>query len=167
SSVEIRMGADFDPLLPCSNTSGILGGVGPTVVVRDFIGAPVANTWFPIALANSLAGVDLDPAHDDISITFNSNVGTAECLSASGWYYGLDASPPSNETDFVSVVLHELAHGLGFLTFVNLATGAKLMGFDDTYMRFLEDHSMAKLYPNMTDAERVTASIDTGELHWV
>ncbi len=167
SSVEIRVGAHFDPLLPCSNTSGILGGAGSTVGVRDFMGAPVANTWFSIASANSLAGVDLDPTHDDIGATFNSNVGTAGCLAASGWYYGLDASPLSNEVDFVSVVLHELAHGLGFVTFVNLATGAKLMGFNDTFMRFLEDHSTGKLYPNMTNAERVTASVNTGNLHWV
>lgn len=34
-------------------------------------------------------------------------------------------------------------------------------------MRFLEDHSTGKLYPNMTNAERVTASIDTGNLRWV
>jgi len=166
SGVEIRIGAHFDPLL-CSDTSGLVGAASPIAVVRDFTGAPAANTWFPIALANSLVGVDLDPAQDDLSATFNSNIGTAGCLSAIGWYYGFDASPPSNELDFVSVVLHELAHGLGFLTFVNLATGAKLLGFDDAYMRFLEDHSTGKLYPNMTDAERVIASMDTGDLHWV
>src|SRR5712692_4034106 len=167
SSVEIRVDAHFDPLLPCSNASGTLGGAGPNRIARDFSGAPVASTWFTIALANSLAGVDLDPTHDDIGATFNSNVGTAGCLSASGWYYGLDASPLSNEHDFVSVVLHELGHGLGFVTVVDLTTGAKPMGFNDTFMRFLEDHSTGKLHPNMTDAERVTASVDTGDLHWV
>ena len=166
SSVTIRVGANFDPL-SCSTTSGTLGSAGPENVIRDFTGAPVANTWFPLALANSLAGVDLDPSGDDIGATFNSNVGTAGCLSASGWYYGLDANPPSNRIDLVAVVLHELGHGLGFSTLVNLATGAKALGFNDTYMRFLENHSTGKLYPNMTNAERVAASMDTGDLHWV
>jgi len=167
SNIEIRVDANFDPLSPCSNTSGTLANAGPTKVVRDFTGTPVANTWFSIALANSLAGVDLDPAADDIDATFNSKVGTAGCLPTLGWYYGFDANPPGNEIDFISNVLHELAHGLGFDTFFNLATGAKLMGFADTFMRFLEDHSTGKLYPNITNGERVTASTNTGNLHWV
>lgn len=31
----------------------------------------------------------------------------------------------------------------------------------------LEDHFTGVLYPNMTNAERVAASTDTGDLHWV
>jgi hypothetical protein len=31
----------------------------------------------------------------------------------------------------------------------------------------LEDHSTGKLYPDMTDAERVAASKNSGNLHWV
>jgi len=31
----------------------------------------------------------------------------------------------------------------------------------------LEDYATGKLYPAMTDAERVTASQNTGNLHWV
>jgi hypothetical protein len=166
SPVEIRVGTNFDPL-PCTATSGTLGQAGPETVHRDFIGAPVANTWYPQALANSLAGVDLAPGQDDVGATFNSNLGTPGCLSTSGWYYGLDASPPPGRFDFVSILAHELGHGLGFLTFVNLATGVKLSGSNDIFMLFLEDHSTGKLYPNMTDAERVTASKNTGNLHWV
>src|SRR5713101_2126677 len=88
SSVEIRVGANFDPL-PCSDTSAILGQAGSKTVHRDFAGAPVANTWFPQALANSLARTDLDPGNDDIGATFNSSFGTT-CAPLSGWYYGLD-----------------------------------------------------------------------------
>ena len=31
------------------------------------------------------------------------------------WYFGTDANPPFNKIDFVSVALHELGHGLGFI----------------------------------------------------
>src|SRR5262249_59824059 len=99
--------------------------------------------------------------------TLNSSVGTPGCLDSSAWYYGLDANPPSGQIDLVAVVLHELGHGLGFLTFVDLASGAKFLGLNDTFKRFLEDHVTTKLYPAMTDAERVAASTDTGNLHWV
>ena len=66
----------------------------------------------------------------------------------------------------MTVLLHELGHGLGFLSLVNLSTGQKLNGFDDAYMRFLEDHSTGKSYPQMTNAERLAASTNTGNLHW-
>ena len=166
SSVPIRVRAQFNPL-SCTATSGTLGSAGPINAFRDFAGAPVAGTWFPIALANALNGTDLDPSADDINATFNSNLGTPGCLETSGWYYGLDGNAPGNHIDFATVLLHELGHGLGFLTLVNLATGAKALGFNDTYMRFLENHGASPSdYPSMTDAQRVAASISTGNLHW-
>src|SRR5215468_3257192 len=64
SPVVIRVGARFDPL-SCSASSAVLGSAGPTNAVRDFAGAPVANTWFAIALGNSLFGSDLIPGQDD------------------------------------------------------------------------------------------------------
>ena len=91
----------------------------------------MAGTWYPVALANALAGSDIDPGGDDIDATFNSSIGTT-CPFPSVWYYGLDGNAGSN-IDFVSVLLHELGHGLGFLTFVDLASGAKALGFNDTF----------------------------------
>jgi hypothetical protein len=164
SSVTIRVGAHFDPLT-CSSTEAMLGLAGATTVHRNFAGAPRANTWYPQALANSLAGTDLDPTADDIGATFNSAIGTT-CPFPNVWYYGLDRNPPGTKIDFVTVVLHELGHGLGFDSLVDLDTGQKLLGFDDTYMVFLEDHRTGKLYPNMSNAERVAASTATGNLHW-
>ena len=32
------------------------------------------------------------------------------------WYYGLDGKCPANKYDLVSVILHEMAHGLGFMS---------------------------------------------------
>jgi hypothetical protein len=165
SSVTIRVGAHFDPL-DCNSTSATLGQAGPNFFLRDFAGALRANTWYPQALANSLAGTDLDPTSDDIGATFNSAIGTT-CPFPNVWYYGLDRTPPATKIDFVTVVLHELGHGLGFLTLVDLATGQKARGFDDAYMVFLEDHRTGKLYPNMSNAERVAASTATGALQWV
>ena len=165
SSVTIRVGAQFNPLT-CDATSAILGSAGPNTVYRDFSGAPVAATYYPGALANALHGSDLDGL-DDISAQFSSTIGTLGCLQGSGWYYGLDSNPPVGKIDFVSVLLHELGHGLGFLTFVNLSTGGKLAGFNDTFMRNLEDHgAVPSDYPTMNDAQRVTASTHTANLHW-
>jgi hypothetical protein len=166
SPIEIRVDASLDPLT-CTSTSATLGSAGAKTVHRDFVGAPLANTWYPQALANSRAGADLSPGTSDIApAQFNSAIGTT-CPFPLVWYYGLDGNPPSNALDFVSVVLHELGHGLGFQSFVKLDSGTKLLGFDDGFSRKLEDHSTGKLYPQMTDAERITASQNTGNLHWV
>ena len=64
--------------------------------------------WYPNALWDKLTGDDPVPNGSDISASFNSN-------SAVNWYFGLDANPGPGQIDFVSVVLHELAHGLGFI----------------------------------------------------
>jgi subtilisin-like proprotein convertase family protein len=166
SSVPIRVGANFNPL-SCSDFSGVLGSAGPAIFHRDFAGAPRSGTFYPAALANALAGTDLSTTSVDMDAEFNSNLGQPGCLSSLQWYYGLDGNAPGNTIDFLGVVLHEYAHGLGFLSTVDLSTGAKLNGFNDPYIFNLEDHSTGKLFPNMTDAERVAASINAGNLHWV
>jgi hypothetical protein len=166
SAVTIRVGATFDPL-PCNATGAVLGAAGPTTAFRDFAGALRPNTWYPGALASALSGSDLDAGDDDISATFNSAIGTT-CAFPQVWYYGLDGNPPGSQIDFVSVLVHELCHGLGFLTFIDVQSGAKLLGFDDTFMLNLERHGASPPdFPSMTDAQRAAASTDTGNLHWV
>lgn len=90
-----------------SGTSGgtILGQASPGDFTRNFPGQQKAGTWYPIALAEKIAGQELNSINEpDITAEFNSSA---------PWYLGL-AAPPSNQFDFTSVVLHELCHGLGF-----------------------------------------------------
>lgn len=163
SAVTILVDAEMNPLL-CDAMEAVLGQAGPNTVHRDFMGALVPGTWYPQALANKLRGADLTGV-DDIGAEFNSSIGTT-CPFPISWYYGLDASPPPATVDFVSVVLHEIGHGLGFLSLVDDTTGAKFLGFDDTYMRNLEDHSLGLLWPAMSNAQRMASVVDTGDLHW-
>lgn len=172
SSVPIQVDANFIPLT-CFPTYGVLGQAGPNTVHRDFghagaYPAPAAGTYYPKALADAISGADLAPGVSDISAKFNSNIGTPGCLSGLNWYYGLDAKPPANAEDLVTVLLHEFAHGLGFLTFVNVSTGAQLNGLPDTFERFLDLNGGAPpLWPNMTDAQRAAAALGDPNLIWV
>jgi hypothetical protein len=167
SAVPIRVNAQFDSL-DCNASSAVLGSAGPENYFRDFAGAPAAGTWYPVALVNALTGADNDPGFDDIGANFNSDIGAPGCLESSGWYYGLDGNPPVGKIDFVSVLLHELGHGLGFVSLVSLTTGAKAIGFDDAYMRNLELHGGAPAdFPSMSNAQRLAATISPGNLHWV
>jgi hypothetical protein len=167
STVPIVVEAQMDPLFPCEPLGGILGQAGPDGVFHDFPGAPRANLWYPSALADSLAGRDLNPGVSDISATFNSAVDDSPtCFSNTVWWYGIGAPAPVGTVDFFNTVLHELAHGLGMSTFVNVSTGQKLLGLDDAYMLWLEDHSRGLRWPFLSDAQRAASATDDGDLHW-
>lgn len=73
---------------------------------RDFPGAPVPNTWYATALANAIAATELNPGENDIDVFLNSQT---------DWYFGTDGATPAGQQDLVSVALHELGHGLGFV----------------------------------------------------
>ena len=166
----ITIRASWDPTLTCGPSSGTLGSAGAIGIHRDFTGAPVANTWFGAALANTLAGTDLDPTNPEIRARFNPDIGTAgECLQNSHWYYGLDTSDPSpfGSINLVTVLLHEFGHGLGFQTFTSSSTGAQNNGFPSTFDRFLFDTTTNKTWTQMTNSERVASAINSGSLVWI
>ncbi len=165
SSVPISVRASFDPL-PCAPTSGVLGSAGPYVVESDFANAPYAATWFVGAEANRLAGTDLDPANEDIEAQFQSNVGTANCLSSRSWYYGYDGNEGPNGIDLLPVLLHEFGHGLGFLTLTDESDGSEFSGMPTVFDRFLMDNTTGKHWVDMTASERVASAIHTGHLVW-
>jgi len=166
SNVPILVEVQFGPL-GGNESSAVLGLGGASSVVRDFAGAPVAGTWYPSALADKLAGADLEPGTGDVVLTFNSDVDGAVVLGSSRFDYGFVASPNAGDIDFVSIALHELAHGLGFQTYVDLDTGAKLFGYDDAYMVHLEHHGATPSdFSSMIDAERQAAFVAGGALHW-
>jgi hypothetical protein len=135
SPVPITIDASFGDL----GSPNILGGAGPTTLFRDFTGAPIGGTWYPVALANALAGGDLDTAHSDIDATFSSTFPS--------FYFGTDGND-GGKVDFASVVLHELGHGLGFVGAMDVSAGSGtccLGGFPTVYDRFTQSNGTALL----------------------
>lgn len=166
SPVGIEVRVWMDPL-SCTLLSGVLGHATSPTVHKNFTGAPIWDTYYPQALANSLYGSDLAPLDVDIEATFNSDIGSGSCMPGNSWYYGLDGNASSTQFDFVTVALHELGHGLGVQTYVNLNTGQKFMLTDDGYERNLEQHFATPFwYPSMSDAQRVVANTSDPDLHW-
>lgn len=172
SAVEIRVLATFEALT-CTATSAVLGSAGPRFVESDFAGAPVAGTWYHIALANKLAGADLVTAADDpagggaeIRARFNSRLGLfADCLPGSPFYLGLDGNHGS-AVDLVTVLLHEFGHGLGFSTVTNGTTGALLAGQPSIYDHFAYDNTQGLSWVQMTDAQRAASAVNARQLVW-
>ena len=170
SNVTIKVQSNFDPLT-CTSSQAVLGSAGTATVHRNFSNAPYSSTYYPAALASSLANSDLNGNTAEINITFNSSVdNNNNCLNNTNWYYGVDGNKPANTIDLRTVVLHELAHGLGFATFVDVTTGKKFgtgNGYNDAFMLNLHDHSLNLPWSSMSDAQRAASAIDSGDLHWI
>ena len=97
----VRVVARWEPL-----DASTLGTAGP-YLFRNFDGAPLRNTWYPGALADGFAGADLDPSEPDVLARFNSTF--------TAWHLDPTTAPPADGYDLYTVVLHELAHGLGLI----------------------------------------------------
>ncbi|QJX46299.1 T9SS type A sorting domain-containing protein [Hymenobacter taeanensis] len=101
SPVPIRVQATWTPL-----AAGVLGSAGTTALYTRIDGATRNDVLYPVALAEKLAGQELNgAAAPDINARFSSTF---------NWYLGTDGKPGAGQYDLVSVVLHELGHGLGF-----------------------------------------------------
>ena len=103
SSVPITIDATWTRI----SSFGVLGSARPGSYFASFDKAPDSSLWYPSALANALAGKDLDPKQSEIIIQVNS---LAE------WNTRNDGLSHPNEYDLESVFLHEMGHGLGFLS---------------------------------------------------
>jgi hypothetical protein len=147
----------------CTATEGVLGQAAPFTWQRDFVNAPVVKTWYPIALANQMAGRDLNAEAPEIFVQFNSAVDNQTCLGDSDWYYGFDGQA-GNDSDLYHVVLHELGHGLG------IAGAQRAPTFRDGFPAVSDLHTFdattGRRWDQMSQAERSTSYLNTGNLVW-
>jgi hypothetical protein len=171
SDVPVTVSASFAKL-SCTADAGTLGSAGTTNIYSFAAPAPqgaVADTWYHSALFDALAHEDAGNGAADIRARFNGALGSTGCLEGASWYFGLDGKPPVGSIDFLNVVLHEMAHGLGFSGFGDLTTGQPLPGGDgvgrqDIYTTFVYDNTQQKSWYALTPSQRVTAALDDGNL---
>lgn len=166
SDVQVIVNSGF-AAQSCDANGGVLGSAGPVFVEADFNDAPIPNTWYFSALANSLADQDLNPGGGDINATFNASIDNNDnCLAGTNWYYGLDNNPPGSDIDFLNVVMHEIGHGLGFASVLNVSSGALFNGIADIYARFAFDTDLQLHFDEMSNFQRVNAIVNTGNVVW-
>lgn len=179
SIVPIRIAVDFRASL-CTPSNAVLATAGAVSLVSEFAGAPRSDTFYPIALANALAGKRLIAGANDIDAQFNSALDMSDtCLGGRDWYYGLDRKTPEGGINFISTAIHEFVHGLGFQSFVILspnspngevgqflsAPGGRL---PDVFSRHIRDLSLPgqPLWPELTARERAESATHAPYLVW-
>ncbi|MGE5421257.1 MAG: T9SS type A sorting domain-containing protein [Chloroflexota bacterium] len=67
--------------------------------------------YYPVGLAEKISGGKLNSdLQGDVEMRINSSI---------NWYTGIDGQVPATKYDLVTVVLHEMCHGLGFFDSMN------------------------------------------------
>ena len=161
SPVAIKVKAEWTPL----PGTYALGHAGPKAVTGP--PAPLrSDRFYPLALANALTGKDLKVVYPgygfdyDIEGEFNS--------ALPNWYFGTDADPPATKIDFVSVVMHELGHGLGVGGWLRKA-GLK-GGYDGPYPgvydNFPEAASGKRLLSYPDESTGMGSQLTSNALYW-
>ena len=125
--------------------SAVLAHAGPTNFSYDTASAssnflPKKYTWYPSTLLARLDGSTLcgsiggpcdEVSNAAIEAVFNEDFGSADVLDGEQFYFGYTPDTSGmHEVDFISVAMHEMTHGLGFIGLVNTdptqgALGAK------------------------------------------
>lgn len=157
SPLVIRVQANWTPL-----DENVLGSARANKVWRGL--SSDRNTWYPDALMDLLAGYDVGEGDFDIVASFNSDYDR--------WYFGTDGNPPGTRTDLMSVVLHELCHGLGFSGSASVDDGIGswgISGFPTIYDRSTEDGSQTpiidtNIYAN--PSETLASVLEGGSVFW-
>ena len=169
-NARIRIEASFDDIGCGESTTLGLGGT--RALVRDFAGAPFANINYPIAIATAISGQTFDDFDADIGVRFNFRIDSGECAeSLDGFWYGLDpqSPPPFRTASFLELVLHELAHGLGFQTLTDAET-REFIGASqtpDAMSRLTFDLQREASWNELTPVERVQSATSGSNLVWI
>lgn len=104
SDIPIRIDANWRTM-----SDNILGSAGPTDYFSNFEYAPRKNRFYPVSVVEKITKTEINGSTlSDIDATFNKDI---------KWYFGTDGNTPDQLYDFVTVVLHEIGHGLGFTGF--------------------------------------------------
>jgi hypothetical protein len=123
------------------SNSGVLGNSSITAYSAGWaIDAIEPMVFYPVTIAEKIAGKGLNGDFEaDVELVLNSSA---------RWYLGTDGKTPVDKYDLVTVVIHELCHGLGFFDSMNAEGSVGSYGIGTLpiiYDKFVENLSGKKL----------------------
>jgi len=162
SSAPIRIEARF-VALPCGPDVAMAGYGGPITFFRFLRDYPdtVRGVAYPSALANKLAETELDQTINDIEILLNADLDKAGCGTGVRWDYGLTLPVREGTIGLVATLLHEIAHGLGFMPVERRESTA-----GDIYSQYVFDKALGKHWNQLSERERSVSSHHSRRVVW-
>jgi hypothetical protein len=123
SEVPIRVDIDWRD----EGDERLLASAGPGTIFRSFSTTIDPDIWYPVALAEAIVGEELnEPDEPDINVVVNSTA---------NWNFDFNGRVPRNRIDLATVILHELGHGLGFLSSIDSISDTTVsIGFDNRFI---------------------------------
>lgn len=127
---------------------------------------PLDDTFYPSALANQLSNEDnvVGGTRNDIVVNCNDYYDSngTDATDLRRWYYGLDGNPrtfepDSEDFDFVSTVLHEIGHGLGFVSHIG-TDGSYLAAKPSIWNRLMKNGAGTDI-TSLNQSQRAAATI--------
>ncbi len=121
----------------CWTSDGFSGelGVASTYSISNTDNLPYNDTNYALSLVNMFAQRDVHPDYFDSVMAYNPGY---------SWYFGTDGIVPSDQHDFVSVVLHEIAHALnitGKMRYDGATNKGYYSNFPGIWGRFIVDEN--------------------------
>ncbi|HET6604304.1 MAG TPA: hypothetical protein VFG21_08835 [Xanthomonadaceae bacterium] len=129
---------------------------------------PERYTFFASAVASNrggasrcgIVGGECEDAHDVVAF-IGANL-DENPVNGGRWYYGLDGNPPQGDFDFISVMMHEVIHGLGFFGLIRISEDPQVLGqrvfvYDDAYgkhVRWVPGDGSDRPILSLSDADR-------------
>lgn len=140
----------------------ILGSARPQVSTYLGVNNPDynENIVYPNALKKYLNGDFIPSEEPEILSQFNSEA---------NWYYGTDGMTPPGKIDFVSVVMHEIGHGLGFSKSVTKQGNSYQWGFNNVpllFDMFIENSFNQNMIDFPSGSTGLTSFLTNEDLHW-
>jgi hypothetical protein len=163
---DVHVGSQFT-VLPCSGDGTVLGQAGASDYYLDYSNGSVV----PYALANHILDRDLNGSGLEIDTQFNSALDNQNgCTAGLSWYYGFD-SAPDDGTSFLSVVLHEIVHGMGFIGLMGSSAHAPFSWPDgkegfSLLSKNLGRAGLSATLDEMTRGQRIIAMTSGDRLTW-
>ncbi len=163
---DVHVGSQFTAL-PCSDDGTVLGQAGAPDYYLDYSN----GSGVPYALANHILDRDLNGSGLEIDTQFNSALDNQNgCTAGLSWYYGFDSAPDGG-TSFLSVVLHEIVHGMGFIGLMGSSAHAPFSWPDgkegfSLLSKNLGRAGLSATLDEMTRGQRIIAMTSGDRLTW-
>lgn len=165
SEVDITIDTEFKNLAD-PNT------IGQTFTYRAANFTPTANNssffeadfYYPLSLANKLHGA---PVNGQVNMKLEWNTDFS-------FYFGTDGQSPNTKMDFVTIALHEIGHGLGFVKSVSkdlnnnfsfkFGTGSN--AFPYIYEKFVVNGTGSRLTNQATSGTALANYVQSNDLYF-
>ncbi|MDA3881868.1 MAG: T9SS type A sorting domain-containing protein [Bacteroidales bacterium] len=132
----------------------------PTSLISNYPSLNWSDFSLPVALAENSISKNLNKEQADIELVINSNI---------NWHLD-ETEMPEGKTDLATIILHEFAHGLGFLGNISYKNADFLLEnplIYDSYIYYKDSLSVVSLFNSSVNQDSLMNILTSDTLLWL